>query len=66
MSPIMFLIECLNIIILLQGHSMTRKLNSDGKVDTMQTLHNLNEGIQTVSCLLYASFLKKKKKSSFV
>ncbi|KAI6668332.1 hypothetical protein NL676_016185 [Syzygium grande] len=29
---------------LLQGHAITRKLNSDGKVDTMQTLHNLNEG----------------------
>lgn len=26
-----------------KGHSMTRKLNPDGKVDTMQTLHNLNE-----------------------
>ncbi|XP_043718281.1 uncharacterized protein LOC122666199 isoform X2 [Telopea speciosissima] len=26
-----------------KGHSITRKLNSDGKVDTMQTLHNLNE-----------------------
>ncbi|KAI4315309.1 hypothetical protein L6164_028133 [Bauhinia variegata] len=26
-----------------KGHSLTRKLNSDGKVDTMQTLHNLNE-----------------------
>ncbi|AQL02270.1 glycine-rich protein [Zea mays] len=25
------------------GHSLTRKLNSDGKVDTTQTLHNLNE-----------------------
>lgn len=30
--------------LLLQGHSVTRKLKSDGKVDTMQTLHNLNEG----------------------
>ncbi|PWZ07613.1 hypothetical protein Zm00014a_032289 [Zea mays] len=27
-----------------KGHSLTRKLNSDGKVDTTQTLHNLNEG----------------------
>ncbi|XP_059633977.1 uncharacterized protein LOC132276534 [Cornus florida] len=27
-----------------KGHSVTRKLNSDGKVDTTQTLHNLNEG----------------------
>ncbi|KAK8692806.1 hypothetical protein V6N13_070413 [Hibiscus sabdariffa] len=26
-----------------KGHSVMRKLNSDGKVDTMQTLHNLNE-----------------------
>ncbi|KAL3499483.1 hypothetical protein ACH5RR_038576 [Cinchona calisaya] len=26
-----------------QGHSVTRKLNSDGRVDTMQTLHNLEE-----------------------
>ncbi|TXG60252.1 hypothetical protein EZV62_014825 [Acer yangbiense] len=26
-----------------KGHSVSRKLNSDGKVDTMQTLHNLNE-----------------------
>ncbi|KAF5460793.1 hypothetical protein F2P56_020638 [Juglans regia] len=26
-----------------KGHSVTRKLNSEGKVDTMQTLHNLNE-----------------------
>lgn len=26
-----------------KGHSVTRKLNSDGKVDMSQTLHNLNE-----------------------
>ncbi|KAF8662154.1 hypothetical protein HU200_056348 [Digitaria exilis] len=26
-----------------KGHSLTRKLNSDGKVDTTQILHNLNE-----------------------
>ncbi|XP_076930840.1 uncharacterized protein LOC143595792 [Bidens hawaiensis] len=26
-----------------KGHSVTRKLGTDGKVDTMQTLHNLNE-----------------------
>ncbi|XP_060964302.1 uncharacterized protein LOC115706805 isoform X3 [Cannabis sativa] len=26
-----------------KGHSVTRKLNADGKVDTSQTLHNLNE-----------------------
>ncbi|KAM7531175.1 hypothetical protein LguiB_034585 [Lonicera macranthoides] len=27
-----------------KGHTVSRKLNSDGRVDTMQTLHNLNEG----------------------
>ncbi|XP_059292338.1 uncharacterized protein LOC132045772 [Lycium ferocissimum] len=26
-----------------KGHSLSRKLDSDGRVDTMQTLHNLNE-----------------------
>ncbi|KAL3610032.1 hypothetical protein D5086_001052 [Populus alba] len=26
-----------------KGHSLTRKLNSDGRVNTMQMLHNLNE-----------------------
>ncbi|XP_061348233.1 uncharacterized protein LOC133293659 [Gastrolobium bilobum] len=26
-----------------KGHSLSRKLSSDGKVDTMQTLHNINE-----------------------
>ncbi|KAI3444693.1 hypothetical protein Pfo_001358 [Paulownia fortunei] len=26
-----------------KGHSVTRKLDSDGKVDTVQALHNLNE-----------------------
>ncbi|XP_028754175.1 myeloid leukemia factor 1 isoform X2 [Neltuma alba] len=26
-----------------KGHSFTRRLNSDGKIDSMQTLHNLNE-----------------------
>ncbi|XP_027334968.1 uncharacterized protein LOC113849327 [Abrus precatorius] len=26
-----------------KGHSLSRKLNSDGKVDTMQTLRNINE-----------------------
>lgn len=26
-----------------KGHTLARKLNSDGKVDTMQTLHNLHE-----------------------
>ncbi|KAF5763488.1 putative myeloid leukemia factor [Helianthus annuus] len=27
-----------------KGHSVMRKLGTDGKVDTVQTLHNLNEG----------------------
>ncbi|XP_038726210.1 uncharacterized protein LOC120017164 [Tripterygium wilfordii] len=27
-----------------KGHTVMRKLKSDGRVDTMQTLHNLNEG----------------------
>ncbi|KGN46251.2 uncharacterized protein LOC101221550 [Cucumis sativus] len=27
-----------------KGHSVTRKLNPDGKVDVVQTLHNLDEG----------------------
>lgn len=31
--------------VLLQGHSVTTKHTSDGKVDTLQTLHNLNEGL---------------------
>lgn len=31
--------------LLLQGHSVTRKLNPDGKVDVVQTLHNLDEGL---------------------
>ncbi|KAK3038493.1 hypothetical protein RJ639_029791 [Escallonia herrerae] len=26
-----------------KGHTVARKLNSDGRVDTMQTLHNINE-----------------------
>ncbi|XP_078448032.1 uncharacterized protein LOC144716698 [Wolffia australiana] len=26
-----------------KGHSVTRKLNSDGRVDTVQTLHNMNQ-----------------------
>lgn len=26
-----------------KGHTVTRKLNSDGRVDSLQTLHNLNE-----------------------
>lgn len=29
---------------IVQGHTVTRKLNSDGRVDAMQTLHNLDEG----------------------
>jgi hypothetical protein len=32
------------IILLLQGHALTRKLDGDGRVNTMQTLQNLNEG----------------------
>ena len=31
--------------LVLQGHSVTRKLNSDGRVETMQMLHNLNQGL---------------------
>lgn len=31
--------------LVLQGHTLTRKLNSDGRVDSLQTLHNLNEGL---------------------
>ncbi|RLN04636.1 hypothetical protein C2845_PM13G01450 [Panicum miliaceum] len=31
-----------------KGHSLTRNLNSDGHVNTSQTLHNLNEGELTV------------------
>lgn len=35
-----------NVPLFMQGHSVTRKLNSvGGKVDTTQTLHNLNEGL---------------------
>jgi hypothetical protein len=41
------------IILLLQGHALTRKLDC-GKVNTMQTLQNLNEGstvlVPTVTC----------------
>lgn len=33
-----------SMIPLLQGHALTRKLNCDGKVNTMQTLQNLSEG----------------------
>ena len=31
-----------------QGHTVTRKLDADGRVGTMQTLHNLNEGLFSV------------------
>lgn len=34
----------LQLILVVQGHSVTRKLEPDGKVDTVQTLHNLDEG----------------------
>ncbi|XP_039058108.1 uncharacterized protein LOC120201590 isoform X1 [Hibiscus syriacus] len=38
------LVTCLNFHRLtFEGHSVMRKLNSDGRVDTIQTLHNLNE-----------------------
>lgn len=43
-------------ILLLQGHSVTRKLDSDGKVDTMQTLHNLDEGLSCLSSTHTCSF----------
>jgi hypothetical protein len=33
----------LSVVFLLQGHSLTRNLNSDGHVNNLQTLHNLNE-----------------------
>ena len=33
------------VVLLTQGHSVTRKLNSDGKMDVSQTLHSLNEGL---------------------
>ncbi|KAJ4880836.1 glycine-rich protein [Raphanus sativus] len=29
-----------------KGHTVARKLNSDGRVDTRQTLHNLNEVLE--------------------
>ena len=34
--------------LLLQGHSVSTKRTSDGKVDTLHTLHNLNEGLFSV------------------
>lgn len=40
----------------MQGHSVTRRLNSDGKVDTNQTLHNLNEGLFPPSLLQLGCF----------
>jgi hypothetical protein len=33
------------VALLMQGHSVTRKLNSYGDMDTLETLHNLNEGL---------------------
>jgi hypothetical protein len=39
------------VVLLTQGHSVTRKLNSDGKMDTLQTLHNLNEGLFLMSMI---------------
>lgn len=35
----------INLASILQGHSVARKLNSDGRVDMVQTLHNLNAGM---------------------
>ena len=40
------------VALLMQGHSVTKKLNSDGKVDTLQTLHNLNEGLFLLSFMI--------------
>lgn len=37
-----------------QGHSVTRKLKSDGRVDTRQTLHNLNESMLMLLLLCLA------------
>lgn len=31
--------------LVLQGHAVTRKLSSDGRVETVQMLHNLNQGL---------------------
>jgi hypothetical protein len=41
----MFFVVIDVVVLLMQGHSVTRKLNSDGKMETLQTLHNLNEGL---------------------
>lgn len=38
------MLDLLTIAYVLQGHSVTRKLGSDGKVESVQTLRNLNEG----------------------
>jgi hypothetical protein len=45
------------VALLTQGHSVTRKLNSDGKMDTLQTLHNLNEGLFPIDA--YDWYLKR-------
>lgn len=36
----------------IQGHSVTRKLNSSGGVESTQTLHNLDEGLQNLHSLI--------------
>ncbi|KAK7247047.1 hypothetical protein RIF29_41923 [Crotalaria pallida] len=35
-----------------KGHSVLRKLDSDGKVDTSQTLHNLDDGLFLISYMI--------------
>lgn len=35
-----------------KGHTVTRNLKSDGQVDTMQVLHNINEGIFCITIII--------------
>ncbi|MFS7908884.1 putative myeloid leukemia factor [Helianthus anomalus] len=35
-----------------KGHTLLSHLKSDGQVDTMQTLHNINEGMRMRICIL--------------
>lgn len=44
-APLSFLCLITSLILLAQGHSVTNKKNSDGRTDSLQTLHNLNEGL---------------------
>ncbi|KAK7330687.1 hypothetical protein VNO77_24885 [Canavalia gladiata] len=45
-----------------KGRALSKKLDSDGKVDTMQTLHNINEALRKVELLFCRStFLTLKK-----